>query len=171
MILELPFLPRCFTMSIQHCYLIPPLMGALKKCTSGSGGKVDIFELTSCTNPVAWQSDMSRKLCSSMNSLIITNMTVLQCWFIGMLQEEQLSTLGGSSIKLAVKNVVNACMVHSLQCQFNWLGKLGWKKIGAECRQGFKDTHLLSVITGKIILSFFLYTKVSLSWLPFIANI
>lgn len=60
-------------------------------------------------------------------------------------------------MKMSVKYIIDACLTNEIQKKFNWEGRLGWKTKTNECKTGFKNTKLCSIIMGELIF-FFLYT-------------
>lgn len=65
--------------------------------------------------------------------------------------EHRLRILGGTSVKSAVKYMIDYCMSSSLQNQYNWEGRLGWKTKTNECKRGFKKTHLCDIMMSILV--------------------
>ena len=68
-------------------------------------------------------------------------------------QYRRLVCLGGSSIKGAVKYIMDTVMTNEMQTKFNWEGRIGWKTKDNEFKRGFKKTNVCYVITSKLKLN------------------
>lgn len=65
-----------------------------------------------------------------------------------LLQIAKLSHFGGIHLKHTIKKILDYMMTTTLQCQFNWAGKPGWKGNGV-ARRGFQHCQLCLVIAGQ----------------------
>nr|KAI8764815.1 hypothetical protein BgiMline_002485 [Biomphalaria glabrata] len=61
----------------------------------------------------------------------------------------KLSHFGGIHLKHTIKKILDYMMTTTLQCQFNWAGKPGWKGNGV-ARRGFQHCQLCLVIADAV---------------------
>ncbi|KAI8794344.1 transposase domain-containing protein [Biomphalaria glabrata] len=64
----------------------------------------------------------------------------------------KLSHFGGIHLKHTIKKILDYMMTTTLQCQFNWAGKPGWKGNGV-ARRGFQHCQLCLVIADSVRLT------------------
>ncbi|KAK3878722.1 hypothetical protein Pcinc_016669 [Petrolisthes cinctipes] len=60
---------------------------------------------------------------------------------------QRLQFLGGSTVKAAVKSMIDHCMTSGLQYEYNWEGRLGWNTKTNTTKRGFKNTRLCELLS------------------------
>ncbi|KAK4329150.1 hypothetical protein Pmani_000492 [Petrolisthes manimaculis] len=63
----------------------------------------------------------------------------------------RLEVLGGSSLKIAVKSVMDTILTNSLQQKFNWEGKTCWRTKDNFTKKGFKSTKVCQLVFSALL--------------------
>ncbi|KAK3855814.1 hypothetical protein Pcinc_037810 [Petrolisthes cinctipes] len=63
----------------------------------------------------------------------------------------RLEVLGGSSLKIAVKSVMDTILTNSLQQKFNWEGKTCWRTKENFTKKGFKSTKVCQLVFSALL--------------------
>ncbi|KAK4329145.1 hypothetical protein Pmani_000487 [Petrolisthes manimaculis] len=66
-------------------------------------------------------------------------------------QVRRLEVLGGSSLKIAVKSVMDTILTNSLQQKFNWEGKTCWRTKDNFTKKGFKSTKVCQLVFSALL--------------------